>query len=274
MEPRVIIYHKNCSDGFASAYVAKKALPDAIMIEAAYGDEIPATKDSTVYLLDFTYSATQMQRLIDNNRSVVVIDHHKTAMEALKDLRGNWSGIFDMTHSGAYLTWTYFNATEPPDIIKYVEDRDLWNWKLPMSKEINSAIRSYKQDIATWDILFAMPIVHLEEQGCAIEKYRDNAIRMAASKYTMATVSGHRVPVINCTNGEIVSEVLHELAKDHEFAVAYSIFNKDFKFSLRSIGDFDVSAIAKKHGGGGHRNAAGFVTNLEKGCWLICEGEI
>jgi nanoRNase/pAp phosphatase (c-di-AMP/oligoRNAs hydrolase) len=27
--------------------------------------------------------------------------------------------------------------------------------------------------------------------------------------------------------------------------------------SLRSIGDYDVSAIAKTFGGGGHRNAAG-----------------
>lgn len=31
-----------------------------------------------------------------------------------------------------------------------------------------------------------------------------------------------------------------------------------FQYSLRSRGDFDVSAIAKKFGGGGHKNAAGF----------------
>ena len=32
--------------------------------------------------------------------------------------------------------------------------------------------------------------------------------------------------------------------------------------SLRSNGDYDVSAIAKAFGGGGHRNAAGFSTDI------------
>ncbi|RME92608.1 MAG: hypothetical protein D6767_02820 [Candidatus Hydrogenedentota bacterium] len=35
------------------------------------------------------------------------------------------------------------------------------------------------------------------------------------------------------------------------------------KCSLRSIGDVDVAAIAKVFGGGGHKNAAGFKTNLK-----------
>lgn len=33
-------------------------------------------------------------------------------------------------------------------------------------------------------------------------------------------------------------------------------------YSLRSLGDFDVSAVARMFGGGGHRNAAGFVVDL------------
>lgn len=35
-------------------------------------------------------------------------------------------------------------------------------------------------------------------------------------------------------------------------------FDGKFQFSLRSRGDIDVSEIAKKFGGGGHKNAAGF----------------
>ena len=31
-----------------------------------------------------------------------------------------------------------------------------------------------------------------------------------------------------------------------------------WQFSLRSEGEFDVSAVAQQYGGGGHRNAAGF----------------
>jgi phosphoesterase RecJ-like protein len=32
-----------------------------------------------------------------------------------------------------------------------------------------------------------------------------------------------------------------------------------FKVSLRSRGEVDVERLARRHGGGGHRNAAGFV---------------
>jgi phosphoesterase RecJ-like protein len=34
------------------------------------------------------------------------------------------------------------------------------------------------------------------------------------------------------------------------------------RVSLRSLGDVDVSAIAARHGGGGHRFAAGFESSL------------
>ena len=35
------------------------------------------------------------------------------------------------------------------------------------------------------------------------------------------------------------------------------------RVSLRSEGDYDVSGIAKRYGGGGHKNAAGFTATLE-----------
>jgi len=34
-----------------------------------------------------------------------------------------------------------------------------------------------------------------------------------------------------------------------------------WRYELRSIGDFDVGFVAKKHGGGGHKNAAGFISD-------------
>jgi len=42
-------------------------------------------------------------------------------------------------------------------------------------------------------------------------------------------------------------------------ATYYQDSNMQIHFSLRSIGDYDVSKIAKQFGGGGHRNAAGYV---------------
>lgn len=41
-------------------------------------------------------------------------------------------------------------------------------------------------------------------------------------------------------------------------ATYYSTKDGSLKWSLRSTGNYDVSAIAKDFGGGGHKNAAGF----------------
>ena len=44
----------------------------------------------------------------------------------------------------------------------------------------------------------------------------------------------------------------------------------DFRVSLRSLGDVDVSAIAAGHGGGGHRFAAGFESSLDLDDLVVC----
>ena len=57
------------------------------------------------------------------------------------------------------------------------------------------------------------------------------------------------------------SEVAGEIAGQDgtEFGACYfEVEQNRFQYSLRSRGDFDVSEIAKKFGGGGHKNAAGF----------------
>ena len=41
-----------------------------------------------------------------------------------------------------------------------------------------------------------------------------------------------------------------------------NVQKNEVNWSLRSTGDCDVSAIAKKLGGGGHKHAAGFYQNL------------
>ncbi len=80
----------------------------------------------------------------------------------------------------------------------------------------------------------------------------------------MHEISGYTVPMVNATL--LFSEIGHELCKRYSespFAASYFI-RKDGKiqYSLRSIGNFDVSAVAKEHGGGGHKNAAGFEKGL------------
>jgi len=46
---------------------------------------------------------------------------------------------------------------------------------------------------------------------------------------------------------------------EYQLGIFFQILNEKKVFiSLRSQGDLDVSEIAKRHGGGGHKNAAAF----------------
>lgn len=63
----------------------------------------------------------------------------------------------------------------------------------------------------------------------------------------------------------LASDLGHELAnKSGTFGLVWSMAGDgQVHCSLRSNGDYDVSAIAKAFGGGGHRNAAGFSTDID-----------
>lgn len=69
-----------------------------------------------------------------------------------------------------------------------------------------------------------------------------------------------------------MSEVGHELANQSGTfgLVWYMGADNRIKCSLRSNGEYDVSAIAKVFGGGGHKNAAGFETDINTLMgWLV-----
>ena len=58
----------------------------------------------------------------------------------MEDLHDIPNTLFDMNHSGARLSWDFFHPGKlPPKFINYIEDRDLWKWELPSSKEFSAA---------------------------------------------------------------------------------------------------------------------------------------
>jgi len=85
--------------------------------------------------------------------------------------------------------------------------------------------------------------------------------------FIIRKIGGYEIPVVNAS--VLFSEVGHELCLKGLFTKLFSAYyfdrNNKRQWGLRSIGDFDVSEIAKKYGGGGHRNAAGFETGKD---WL------
>jgi oligoribonuclease NrnB/cAMP/cGMP phosphodiesterase (DHH superfamily) len=172
-------YHGNCWDGIVAAWVASKHLPlDTLYIPLNYGDPMPnSSPDDTIYILDFSFPRAIMIMLHGIVKELIVIDHHKTAEEACHGLP---FCHFDNQFSGASLTWAYFNVDKPaPLLVLYVEDRDLWKFKLTNSKEVNAFIQSFPMDIKVYDRIserIEFDVLGCAEMGEAIEQYKTTMV--------------------------------------------------------------------------------------------------
>jgi oligoribonuclease NrnB/cAMP/cGMP phosphodiesterase (DHH superfamily) len=264
----MVVYHANCNDGFCCAWLAHWAFPDAEFVPAQYGQAPPDVAGKRVLIADFSYKRTTMEDIIAAAHSVTVLDHHRTAAAELDGLDKDWqvSVTFDMDKSGGRLTWEWLTRNghgvadpdNPPWIVDYSEDRDLWRWALPDSREINAALSSYPLDFDAWDRLAELGHESLIPEGRAILRYQSKVVEQHIAHARLAKVGGHEVFTVNATC--LFSEIAGELARGRPFGVAY--FDRaDGKrqFSLRSREDgIDVSEVAKRFGGGGHAAAAGF----------------
>jgi len=261
MNKRIVVYHSHCLDGFTAAWATwlKFGDEDTEYLPASYGDVVPDVSGREVYVVDFSYPRDVMLAMEKSAASLSVLDHHKAAREALDGLP---FALFDMERSGAGITWDVLHpGKERPWLVSYVEDRDIWRWALPQSKEANSWVGACRRDsFEDWDRLSATPFEKVVEKGEAVLAYIDRYVSEMAEQARTVEVAGQNVPMVNAPY-ICISELVGKLAESAPFAVGW--FQRSdglYAYSLRSRGPegVDVSEIAKRYGGGGHRNAAGF----------------
>jgi oligoribonuclease NrnB/cAMP/cGMP phosphodiesterase (DHH superfamily) len=240
-----------------------------------YGEDPPDVTGQHVMLVDFSYKRPVLERMAQQAASVTIIDHHQSAQADLEGLDGV-SAFFDMHRSGAGLTWDIFFPGQPrPALIDHVEDRDLWRFKLPKTREIQAAVFSYPYEFEVWDRLMEANLDDLAAEGAAIERKHQKDVAELIGKATRRmTIAGHTVPVANLPY-VYASDAGHLLAQGEPFAGCYYDTPTGRVFSLRSHEDgMDVSKIAAQYGGGGHKHAAGFRVGYqhELACWDEREG--
>lgn len=259
----LIIYHANCADGFSAAWCFWRAWGDtADYFPGVYQQPPPDVRGRNVYLVDFSYKRPVVEAMLREAASVTLIDHHKSAIEDLEGLPGLHQ-FCDLNRSGATLAWDFLFPNEPrPLLLGHIEDRDLWRFKLPGTREIQAAVFSYEYSFEKWDELMAATgpeLMLLTAQGAAIERkhHKDVAELVGVCKRRMV-IAGHDVPVASLPY-TLSSDAGHAMAQGEPFAACYWDTPEKRVFSLRSAADgLDVSEIAKGFGGGGHKHAAGF----------------
>lgn len=276
----LVLYHDNCPDGFTAAWAVWKALGDDVEYRAVnYGQSPPlgAATGRRVILVDFSYPRALLDQLADIAASVEVYDHHKTAQADLADwVRGRV--VFDMERSGAGIAWDEFHRGEPlaprwrPTLVDYVEDRDLWRWALPDSREVSEYVFSVERIFERWDELAAMIETErgtvvgagralLRAKRVRVETICKNVQWVTLGACDYPRVNGVAIPVVNTAwDFSEIGEYLCEQFPDAPCGGYWFERADKTQWGFRSRGDFDVSALCRQYGGGGHRNAAGFTS--------------
>lgn len=293
----LIIYHDNCADGFGAAWAAYRKFgadgaeylpmnyndPRVSIINGVFNFPVEvAGRD--VYILDFSFPNEIMCAILNAclgaYTTMWVRDHHKTHFEQCgldpEKLHANsadsYDIILDPNKSGCVLAWELFHGEAPvPHMLQLIQDRDLWEWKLEGTRNFATALRSEPMTFEGFDLVNDDPDGVIKA-GAAMNRLFDQQLVDIVKRPVSVVLHGPTLTSgsvvglsVNCTPqfsseaGNILAEMCGTFGMTWMAGEAGAIY-----VSLRSKFGFDVSAIAKRYGGGGHRNAAGFKTTMDK----------
>lgn len=276
MKNPAVLYHENCPDGFGAAFAAWKKFgrrAEYVPIPPGHTpDQLRGLllRDREIYFLDVCVSLPTLLKLRALNRKTVVIDHHTTNASIVTHAT---EYRYDVRHSGAVLAWEYFHPKRKvPLLLRYLEDGDLWRWRLPKSKVLLSYVYARPFDFKEYEALMRGMESARERKryflfGELLAEYDAVLVREEVKKAELVQFGKYKVLAVNSTSKRHHSEVGHALLKVRlPFAMTWRIERGMIEVSLRSDGSVDVSRLAKQFpGGGGHPRAAGFSVPLERG---------
>ena len=270
MKP-LVIYHDNCPDGFTAAWAVWRVLGDEAEYRAMnYGQRPSSPSDyegRRVIFVDFSLPRLEFEALIRAGALVEIYDHHKTARADLADLAGA-KVVFDMERSGAGIAWDEFHGrdNDRPALVNYVEDRDLWRWTLNGSRAVSEWLFSLPRTFAQWDE--AAGDLHRDPEsivkiGDAFLRLKRERVAKVCENVRWLSFGDVRVPVVNhAWDMSEIGEYLCEQFPEASCGGYYFDRADKRQWGFRSRGDFDVSALCKQYGGGGHTAAAGFTSEI------------
>ena len=275
-QPLVIYHGRRCPDGFSAALAAWLFYEGkAEFLGLDHGDikgvaDLPALAGRAVYILDFSFAPDILCGIEALAAQLVLLDHHKSAAEKLAGFVCRCGVVhFDMNKSGARLAWEFFQSATPlPDLVRFVEDRDLWIWQYAESAGFLAALDMEAFEFARWAEIAGFSPVQMTQfmaRGAAMDEKFSNLAADIAEGAQPVTVNGQRGLMVNAPGvfHSLIGNMLSE--KSGSFALMW-VAGKDgvIKVGLRSQRGFDCIPLAESMGGGGHAQACGFKMGKER----------
>lgn len=264
---KIIVFYHDDLDGFTGAWAAWKKLKDKadyilVNYDEGVGNETLQLKGKEIYFIDCSLKIQEMLNLASKNK-VILIDHHISPKEKTNLLPGS---VCDDKHSAAFLSWKYFHGKKKtPLLVLYVQDYDLWKFKLPHSKELTTVLNLCSFNFKVWDKtakIFQTKKKRMElvKKGQAIVDYQKYLIGNLAGKGQEVVFEKYDAIAVN--SPVLSSEIGNYIyTKTGKIGIIWSYKGKKapkIHVSLRGNGKINLSKLAEKFGGGGHKASAGF----------------
>lgn len=270
MERTLILYHGNCPDGFGGAYAAWKKFGDsADYIPLHRGEPIPeGLEGARVYLIDFTYPREEMDEILSKVASVVVLDHHEGIRDVVEAMPEH---VYDSNRSGATIAWSYFHPDTPvPLMLQMLEDQDIYRHAIADTVPLHAYLEVHPYSFEGWDEV-VQTLDDESRRDAFLEKARTYAeyyellAKMSVNKAKLVEFEGKQVYFGTCHPFKsLKSYVGHLLAeKQGPFSLTVTAHPNGYGVSIRGDGTVDVAEIARKYGGNGHINSAGFLIHRD-----------
>lgn len=301
---------KNCIEYFEGDYTEENTRQ---LIEKIKGASISNNEYDDVYIVDYSVPPSVLKELADFTFSTyfVMLDHHKSAFKQWcpdkeidknskeKILGYGYEVHLDNSKSGAGLAWQLFlissigkeevdaRAARGEDfpgswLVRYVQDYDLWKWRYGNDTAyINKILSDTEKTFSNWSSLHCKLNNDIDRQSLLHkgkllhDQFMENVEAIASM--AIPAVIGNSQGLFTLATREYSSAVGNKLAEKSGTFGSTIAFNKEEKrinFSLRSIGDYDVSILAESLGGGGHKNAAGFTMTEDEYIVALREGTL
>lgn len=259
----ICFYHDDL-DGRCAAAIVLRAFPGARAEPAFYGSTLKLDKvgrGEKVFIVDFTFPGDAMADLLAKTGDVTWIDHHLSALRVRYPKK--LAGILSTEKSACELAWDWlFPGKPPPEAVRLTGDKDTWAWKYGNDTAFfNEGMRVVDHHPAAplWKALLeedAAAMAGIKAGGAVCVRYRQAICADYVSRFAFETViEGRRAIAVGLQM--FGSETFGERAKQYDLCLTFEFNGREWNVSLFSE-TVDVCRIAEKHGGGGHRSAAGF----------------
>lgn len=294
MNRTIVIYHKSDFDGIFCREIARRFLPGAELIGWEYGEptpEVPA--DAQLYILDLSVPDLMAHPglvWIDHHKTAIeqypaTIPGYRIDGVAACRLAWQW---FTKDHTDPVVQYLGLPAKEDyvdrkvnePFAVRLAGEYDVWDKRDPNADLFQHGLRSKELTERIWQMLLSnevdplvqgtgkdytdseLAVSHLLHGGrcLAYAKEQENKAIIGKNGFT---IRWEGLTFLACNAAQYNSHLFTAGIKpEHEGLLGFCLrSNGKWTVSLYGVPhrpDVDLSVIASKYGGGGHKQACGF----------------